>query len=145
MNDITRLIYRSHEEAMIGGDMSILDEIYGEDFVDHSPGIPDDMRRGPGSVRGHYSFLRSAFSDMAIEQHDVIVDGDLIGLRWTWHATHSGPFLGMPPTGARVAIDGYDLIEVRDGKIRAAWVYQDNLALMAQLGAAGPGATPSAG
>ena len=55
---------------------------------------------------------------MAIEHHDVIVDGDLVGLRWTWQATHSGPFLGMPPTGARVSIDGYDLIVVRDGKIR---------------------------
>jgi predicted ester cyclase len=73
---------------------------------------------------------------MVIAHHDVIVDGDVVGLRWTWEATHYGPFLGIPPTGARVSIEGYDLILVRDGQIHGAWVYQDNLGLMAQLGAA---------
>jgi Predicted ester cyclase len=129
-------VYRTHQEIMVEGKESLIDEIYGEDFVDHSPGIPEGMRNGPESMRQHYRFLWSAFSDMAIEHHDLIVDGDMVGVRWTWHATHSGPFLGIPPTGARVTLEGYDLILVRDGKIRGAWVYQDNLALMAQLGAA---------
>jgi len=136
MNERTGPVFRSHQEAMIKGDMAVIDELYGEDFVNHSPGLPDDMRNGPGAIKGSYGFLRSAFSDMVIEHHDVIVDGDLVGLRWTWHATHVGPFLGIPPTGARVSIEGYDLILVSDGKIRGAWVYQDNLDLMAQLGAA---------
>jgi predicted ester cyclase len=94
------------------------------------------MRNGPNAIKGSYGFLRGAFKDMVIEHHDVIVDGDLVGLRWTWQATHYGPFLGIPPTGARVSIEGYDLILVHDGKITGAWVYQDNLSLMAQLGAA---------
>ena len=136
MNEKALPIIRSHEEAMVNGDMSVVDELYTDDFVNHSPGLPDEMRNGPNAIKGSYGFLRSAFKDMAIEHHDVIVDGDLVGLRWTWQATHYGPFLGIPPTGARVSIEGYDLILVHDGKITGAWVYQDNLSLMAQLGAA---------
>ena len=136
MEDKTWPVFRSHQEAMIKGDMDVVDELYAADFVNHSPGLPDGMRNGPQAIKGSYGFLRSAFKDMVIEHHDVIVDGDIVGLRWTWEATHYGPFLGIPPTGARVSIEGYDLILVRDGQIHGAWVYQDNLGLMAQLGAA---------
>ena len=139
MDEKARPLYRTHDEIMVQGNESIIDEVYSEDFVDHSPGIPDDMRHGREAIRQHYRFLWSAFSDMAIDHHELIVDGDIVAVRWTWHATHSGPFLGIPPTGARVVIEGYDLLVIDAGMIREAWVYQDNGALMAQLTAAGGG------
>ena len=81
-------------------------------------------------------FLWNAFSDMKIS-HDVsIVEGELLGLRWWWEARHTGPFLGFAPTGATISIEGYDLLEIRDGKITRAWVYQDNASMMRQLQAA---------
>jgi steroid delta-isomerase-like uncharacterized protein len=132
----TRLVHRSHHEAMIEGNEALIEEIYGEDFVNHSRGLPEYLRHGPESIRQQYRFLRSAFSDMEMESHQQTVEGNLIGLRWTWKARHTGDFLGIPATGAEVRIDGFDMLQIEDGKIRAAWIIQDSAGLMAQLQAA---------
>jgi predicted ester cyclase len=139
MEDKLVPVFRSHVEAMIGGDLDMLDEIFAPDFVNNSPGVPEENRHGPDGQRNAYRFLRSAFSDISMDHDDAIVDGDLVGLRWVWHAHHTGQFLHVAPTGAHVTIEGYDIVEVRDGKITQAWVYQDNLGLMAQLEAAASG------
>ena len=137
MNDIEKnLVHRSHHEAMIGGNDALVDELYGDDFVNHSQGLPDNMKYGPESIRLQYQFLRSAFSDMEMEDDLQTVEGDLIGLRWTWRGRHTGEFLGIPPTNATVEIDGYDILRIRDGKIREVWIIQDSAGLMGQLQAA---------
>lgn len=135
-NDEIKLIYRSHDEAMLKGKLELIDELYGDDFVNHSPGLPDFLRHGPSAVRQHYAFLGSAFSDMELHLHQEVVDGDLIGMHWTWAARHTGEFLGIPATGTRVEIEGFEVVRINGGKIRSAWVVQDNASLMAQLQAA---------
>ncbi len=139
-----RLVHRSHHEAMIEGNEALIDEIYGEDFENHSQGLPEYLRHGPDSIRGQYRFLRSAFSDMEMVSDLQTVEGNLIGLRWTWKARHTGEFLGIPPTGAEVTIVGFDILQIDGGKIRGAWIIQDGAGLMAQLQAALQGAGPGA-
>ncbi len=132
-SDEIKLIYRSHDEAMLAGKLDIIDDLYADDFVNYSPGMPDFLRHGPNAVRGHYGFLAGAFSDMALNVDQEIVDGDKLGMHWTWSARHTGEFLGIPATGVRVEITGFEIVQVYDGKIHAAWVVQDNASLMAQL------------
>ncbi|MBI5959686.1 MAG: ester cyclase [Chloroflexi bacterium] len=131
-----KLAYRSHDEGMIEGKLEVIDEIYGEDFENYSSGLPEFLRHGRSAIYQHYTFLRSAFSDIEIETHQQIVEDDLIGLHWTWKARHTGDFLGIPATGVQVQIEGFEVIQVRDGMIRAAWIIQDNVSMMAQLQAA---------
>lgn len=131
-----KLAYRSHDEGMIQGKLEVIDEIYGEDFENHSRGLPEFLRHGRSAIHQHYTFLRSAFSNIELETDQQIVEDDLIGFHWTWKAWHTGDFLGIPATGAQVQIEGFEVVQVRDGKIRAVWIIQDNVSMMAQLQAA---------
>jgi len=129
----TRLPMRSHDEALVGNKTEAIDEIYAEDFFNRTPGLPDSMRYGREAVREQYRLLHAAFSDMKITNGDPVVEGDLIGFRWEFEAKHTGLFFGMPATNKTVSIEGYDIIQVRGGKIRAAWIYQDLASLLQQI------------
>jgi predicted ester cyclase len=135
-DEMMRVLNRTHQDGMVGRNEAVIDEIYAADFVNESPGLPDALRHGPSAIREEYRFLWSAFSDMKISHDVAVVDGKYLGLRWWWEARHTGPFLGFEPTGATIAIEGYDILEIQDGKITRAWVYQDNAAMMQQLQAA---------
>ncbi len=129
---------------MIEGKDGTIEEIYSENFESHSRGLPEHLRHGRDAMRRNYAFLRSAFSDMELVSDQETVEGDTIGLHWTWTARHTGDFLGIPPTGIQVTIEGFDMLKVRDGRIREAWIIQDNAHLMAQLQAAvQAGSTPA--
>jgi predicted ester cyclase len=137
-----KLPHRSHDEGMIQGKLNVIDMIYAEDFENYSPGLPDFLRHGRSAVHQHYTFLRSAFSNIELEIDQQIVEDDLIGFHWTWKAWHTGDFLGIPATGAQVQIEGFEVMQVRDDLIRAVWVIQDNASMMAQLQAAAKKASP---
>ena len=128
-----KLPLRSHDEVMLLNKEAVIDEIYAVDFINHSPGIPDEQRQGLEPVRAHNRYLHSAFSNIELINEPPVVEGDLIGFRWVFTATHTGNFYGVPATGKRVTIDGYDIMRIRDGKIVEAWVYQDTASLFAQF------------
>jgi predicted ester cyclase len=124
---------RSHDEVMILNREEVIDQIYAPDFVNHSPGLPEDQRRGLDAVRAHNRYLHSAFSDIALVNESPVIEGDMIGFRWIFSATHTGDFYGVPATGKRITIEGFDVMRIRNGKITDAWVYQDTASLFAQL------------
>ena len=55
--------------------------------------------------------------------------------QWTLTMQHTGPFLGIEPTGKRITARGMSIQRFVDGKILEAWDNWDQLAVMAQLGA----------
>jgi predicted ester cyclase len=124
---------RSHDELMIQNREAVVDEIYAEDFVNHSPGIPEDQRRGRAAVLAHNRYMHSAFSNITLVNEAPVIEGEMIGFRWIFSATHSGDFFGIPATGREVTLEGYDIMQIRDGKIVNAWVYQDTASLLTQL------------
>lgn len=128
-----KLPFRSHDEVLVLNREEVIPEIYAPGFVNNSPGIPDDQRRGLDAVRNHNRYLHSAFSDIVLVNEAPVVEGDMIGFRWVFTATHTGNFYGVPATGKRVTIDGYDVMQIRARKILNAWVYQDTASLFAQF------------
>ena len=64
--------------------------------------------------------------------------------RKTFHGTHSGELMGIPPTGKPVSIQVVDILRLRDGKVTEHWGEVDMLGLLQQLGVApAPGQPPS--
>src|SRR5579859_6063290 len=66
-------------------------------FVEHesAPGIP----AGIEGVRMFFSMQMAAFPDLHATILDQIAEGDKVVHRLSVEATHSGPFMGIPPTG----------------------------------------------
>ena len=56
-------------------------------------------------------------------------------VRLTFTGTHTGPWMGIPPTGRPVTVKGMALYRLQDGKIVEQWTIGDTLGLLQQLGA----------
>jgi predicted ester cyclase len=67
---------------------------------------------------------------------DLIAEGDKVVGRFIMRGTHSGEFMGVPPTGQRVTMSGIDIVRVAGGRIAEFWYGEHLLELMQQLGAA---------
>jgi steroid delta-isomerase-like uncharacterized protein len=113
--------------------LAAVDALLATDFVDHSvpPGLPPD-REG---VKMQFAMFFSAFPDLHVVIHNQVAEGDLVVTRKTFHGTHQGDLMGIPPTGRSVAFDVIDFLRVRDGKITGHWNVVDQLGLMRQIGA----------
>jgi steroid delta-isomerase-like uncharacterized protein len=121
------------EQLQSGHNLDVVDELFAADFVDHSvpPGLPPD-REG---VKMQFAMFFNAFPDLRVVIHDQVAESDNVVTRKTFHGTHQGDLIGIPPTRQLVAFDVIDVLRLRDGKITDHWNIVDQLALLRQIGA----------
>jgi steroid delta-isomerase-like uncharacterized protein len=126
------LAKRFYEEVLNHGDLSAIDDLVAEGFVEHEelPGIPAN-REG---LRDWVLLMRTTFPDLTVAINQMIAEGDEIWVHMTMTGTQDGPFLHIPPSGRKVRISAFDRVRVRDGKAIEHWGVTDNLALLQQLG-----------
>ena len=127
------LVRRNTDEVQGGGNFELFDELFADDFLDHTPQpgrTPDKS-----GARQLYETLRNAFPDFHADIHWQRVDGDVVTTFKTYHGTHLGKFLGVVPTGRKIQFETVDVMRVRDGKIAEHWGVANLFSLMQQLGA----------
>jgi predicted ester cyclase len=78
--------------------------------------------------------FHAAFPDFRAEIHDMLVDGDKVVTRKTFHGTHEGELMGVPGTGRSVAVPVLDIVRYRDGQIVEHWNVVDQVPLLQMLG-----------
>jgi predicted ester cyclase len=124
------------EEVINVGRLDLCDRFLAADRVDHQDyGFP------PGAADGHEGFRRvlgvfcGAFPDLHLEIEFMIAEGDRLMCHVSTTGTHTGPFMGMPPTGRKFKVNGTDIFRFNDeGKVSAHWGVFDTLGMMVQLG-----------
>lgn len=87
-----------------------------------------------GPLRDRVLAFRAAFPDLTVELEHLIAEGDMVAIRATGRATHSGAFQGVPPTGRAWTATCTALYRVESGAIVEAWVQWDLLAILEQIG-----------
>ncbi len=70
-----------------------------------------------------------------IEAEDMVAEDDKVTLRGTIHAQHTGPLMGVPPTGKPLSFTIFITYRIANHKIVEHWMLVDSLALMQQIGA----------
>jgi steroid delta-isomerase-like uncharacterized protein len=131
--EVAKAVVRRNTEQVQGqGDFALFDELFADDFVDHTPqpGTTPDK----AGVRILYNRLREAFPDFRPEIHWQTVDGDVVTTYKVYHGTHLGIFLGVGPTGKTVQFETVDAMRVRDGKITDHWGVANLYSVLQQLG-----------
>jgi glyoxylase-like metal-dependent hydrolase (beta-lactamase superfamily II)/predicted ester cyclase len=90
----------------------------------------------PGGIREYFSGLFAAFPDFAFEILETTTYRDRCAVRWRARATFAGPgfFQGFEPNGARIDIEGCDVVTVTDGLITHNNAYVDSGDIARQLG-----------
>jgi predicted ester cyclase len=114
-----------------------VDEMMVEDFVDNTP-VPGQIPGREGN-KWWVRTVRAGFPDIRGTAEPIISDGEYVGFVIQQEGTHTGDFLGIPPTGKRIAIQGIDIMRYEDGRFREGWATFDIMSVMAQLGVGPPG------
>ena len=108
-------------------------ELYADDYIYHGPGGQE--LRGRGEIRGLWETFLAGFPDLTSTVDDVITQGDKLVLRWTVQGTHTGEFLGTPPTNKKIILPVTEIFRIADGQLVEAWDQYDRMHLMQQIGA----------
>lgn len=118
--------------AISTGDLDAITELLDPELVSH--GALGDVHGPDGFVQVMVSNVRTAYPDVHVEAVGVIQEGGMISWRIEGSATHTGPFLGLPPTGKRIRIQGIHQARLRNGRIVEHWQGPDILAMLVDMG-----------
>ncbi|MBI5103437.1 MAG: ester cyclase [Solirubrobacterales bacterium] len=129
-----QLLRRFYEEWFPTGDVeAALPHVDGA-FVNHAspPGSP----QGHDNLRAIATMLAAAFDEQRYDVHRVLGDDGHVVVHCTWHATHTGEFMGIPATGRRIAVDQAHVFRITNDKIAEHWAVRDDLTMLRQMGIA---------
>ncbi len=126
------LVRRLFDEVWNGGRLELLEELIAAGYVEHSP-APDQAAGAPG-VAARIGSLRAAFPDLRFVVEELVGEGAIVAARYHWQGTHRGSFLGIPPTGRRVAVRGMDFYRLAAGRLVEHWENVDEFGMLSQLG-----------
>jgi predicted ester cyclase len=127
------VVRRNTEEVQSDGDFELFEDLFDDDFVDHTPqpGTTPDK----DGVRVLYQRLREAFPDFHADIQWQSAAGDLVTTYKVYRGTQTGDFLGVAPTGRPVEFETVDVMRVVNGKITEHWGVGNLLKVMIQIGA----------
>src|SRR2546430_17629956 len=97
------VVRRNTEEVQSRGNFEVFEELFADDFVDHTP--QPNSKADKDGVRDLYHRLRAAFPDFYADIHWQAADGELVTTYKTYHRTHQGKFLGWAPTGRKITLE----------------------------------------
>jgi steroid delta-isomerase-like uncharacterized protein len=129
---LTLRLYATIGEVFRTGDTGLLDPLLAPDMVDHTPASGPIIGREPGKQL-IASFAR-AFPDTTLNVDLMVAEGDTVAAFVSYQSTHTGPFMGRPPTGKSVRVTGMDIMRYRDGQVIELWSQFDDLGMLQQLG-----------
>jgi len=120
------------EEVINRGNVSVVDELSGANFVDHQapPGVPPTNE----GIKTFITMFRAAFPDLHYTLEDSIAEGDRVVQRTTAHGTMKGDFMGMPASGKSATWSEIHITRYENGKAVEHWAVVDQLGMLAQLG-----------
>jgi len=120
------------DEVLNRGRLSLIDDCFADDFVEHNPA--PGQGAGREGVKHRIRALREAFPDVRFVVDEIVAENEVVAVRYRWEGTHSGTFLGIPATGRRVAVRGMDFYRLKNGRVTEHWDNMDELAMLTQLG-----------
>jgi predicted ester cyclase len=72
-------------------------------------------------ARDSMRLLRAAFTDRRTIIEHVVAEGDLVVTRSRTEATHTGEYLGIAPTGRRLAFEEMLICRIAGDRIAESW------------------------
>jgi steroid delta-isomerase-like uncharacterized protein len=131
--DHKTVIRRVFDEVWNKSDFSLLDQVYGPDYVAHIAGSPKDVE-GPEQFKQFVALQGVLISDLSFSVDDQIAEGDSVATRWTATAAPTSGLVSVPTDGQEIKIAGISIHRFADGKIVESWDNWDALTLYQALG-----------
>jgi predicted ester cyclase len=119
------------EEAFAGGDLSVVDELVADDFIEHQEGV---QGIGQDAAKHRIRRIHAALGGLRYAIEAVVAGRDTVWLRSHVFARNTGSVMGWPATGREVEVDVIDVFRFSGGKAVEHWGVADRLGLLEQLG-----------
>jgi predicted ester cyclase len=123
-----QVVRKLYDECINPGRLDRLGELVSDDFVG------PQGERGPAGFAAGIAGLRAGLPDIVVTIEDLIAEDDRVTVRSTWHATHTGTFRGIPPTGKRITNTSITIYQLADHKVVHSWIESDRLGTLQQMG-----------
>jgi predicted ester cyclase len=97
------------------GDEQLADQIFDDRFCNNGIVV------GPAGPKRNIRNRLIGFPDLTSVAEELIAAEHKAILRLRWTGTHTGPYLGIAPTGKRVDVRGMTIWRFKDGKVVEDW------------------------
>jgi steroid delta-isomerase-like uncharacterized protein len=131
------IVRQFYEDLWNGRNLDLADELFADDCVTHqlqSGTEPVATPRGPEAIKHHVGDWLRGFPDLRFTVEEMIAEGDLVVSRSVLRGSHTGTWLGIPPTGKHLDIRMSVTHRIENAKIAEDWVLVEALGLFQQLG-----------
>jgi steroid delta-isomerase-like uncharacterized protein len=130
--DARTLTLRIIQEIWNAKNPSLIEELYSDDCVIHTP---DGEARGVGGSRRLYQTYTSSFPDLQFEIQQIVAEGDMASAQLVFSGTHKGALGEIPASGNFVKVTNNCFFRFADGKLVEQKGVWDTLSLMRQINA----------
>lgn len=111
-----------------------LPDVLSESYVMIDPAAPGGEVHGPDGMERWLHRIVAGFPDFEIQVLDSLANESVVMVELQYTGTHEGEFLGIPPTGRSIKLEGVEKYRVADGKLQRTRVYFHDQELKDQLG-----------
>lgn len=126
---LVRRWYEAHNQGKVG--IAAIDELCASSCILHSSSDRDFTVE---EYQKYADQLLSGFPDAHQTIDDMIAEGDKVVVRFTLTGTHTGEYMGVPPTNKKMTAWLIQIFRIAGGKIVEGWSRSDTLGMMQQLG-----------
>ena len=123
-----KAIVRRFIEAYNKRNLDLFDDLLAPDYYDHTSKV------GIEGLKQLMNMAFKAFPDFHETIEDIIAEGDKVWARITFTGTHTGEFMGISPTGKKIATEMVDIFRIVNGKLVEYRDVNNNLDYFIKLG-----------
>ena len=129
---LRRMLY----EVIVGGNLTLMDELVAPDFVNHNVVGTGEASHAVGveNFRQEIRAIRSDLSDIAIDVIHLLADGDYVIAHVRSRGRHTGEFGGIPATGKTIDTASISIVRFANRKLAERWNLIDRHGALQQLG-----------
>ena len=119
-----KAIVRRFNTAFIqDSDISAFHEIIDPSVINHT--APAGFSKGADGMRDIIELFRKALTGLEVKILRQVAEDDIVVTHKTFHATHTGPLMGIPPSGQPIVITIIDIVRLHNGKYIEHWGIRD--------------------
>ena len=129
MTSMLNRVTEAWTKAWGAGETAAFERLVAPDYVRQSKTGPE----GLAQVMEQIQESHRAFSDFQVTVLRALEDENLVAIHWETAGKHTGDFMGVPPTGRTVTVQGASFISHQDGVITSESVVWDPREMLSSM------------
>jgi predicted ester cyclase len=132
--EMNKALVRKFYEQIDLGNLSVLDELVAEDYIDHNPPPLPGLAPGREGLKQAFQIFWEATPGYH-RIDDQIAEADKVVTRLTAIGKHERDLPGAPRTGNDLKMTSITIHRIADGKLAEKWSEKDSMSFLRQIGA----------